>query len=143
MAEAATKRKSKKKTLRINGRMQDLLDGKISIEDLSDEEIFSGKIRAADGTMKGRPSDVIPRKFYNEAIAELMKRFQDRVNEQLEPMLKVLEELATNPRVSADARYKSAVYLIERAAGKVPEKQEMKVQLNKWEKDIASGILFD
>jgi hypothetical protein len=47
-----------------------------------------------------------------------------------------------NPRLPADARYKSAVYLIERAAGKVPEKTEMKLEVAKWEEDI-EGLLFD
>lgn len=135
------KPRSKKKTLRVSARMQALMDGEISIEDLDDEEIFKGQIRADDGTFRGRKPDVIPRKFYDMATQELLRRWQQKVNTQLDPMLKVLQELATSPKVAADARYKSAVYLIERAAGKVPEKSEMKLEVAKWEEDI-DGIFF-
>lgn len=128
--------KGKKKVIRVNPRMQAIMDGTLSIEDLDDEEIFRGQIRADNGTFQGRPTDAIPRKFYNAAATELMRRFQQRVNEKLEPALKVLEEIANNPKAPADARYKSAVYLIERAAGKVPEKTEMSVEIRKWEEDI-------
>lgn len=128
------------KMSRVSPRMQDILDGKILVEDLDDEEIFRGQIRADNGTFQGRPSDMIPRKFYNAATQELLRRWQARVNATLEPALKVLEEIANNPRLPADARYKSAVYLIERAAGKVPEKTEMKVEVAKWEADIEDLI---
>lgn len=135
------KPRSKKKTLRVSARMQALMDGEISIEDLDDEEIFKGQIRADDGTFRGRKPDVIPRKFYDMATQELMRRWQQRVNSKLDPALKVLEEIMSNPKLPADARYKSAVYLIERAAGKVPEKSEMKLEVAKWEEDI-DGIFF-
>lgn len=136
------KTKSKRKMHHISERMQKVLDGEIKVEDLTDEEIFRGQIKSDKGDFRGRPSDMIPRKFYNAATQELMRRFQARVNETLEPALKVLEQIANNPKAPADARYKSAVYLIERAAGKVPEKTEMKLEVAKWEEDI-EGILTD
>lgn len=132
----------KRKKVTINSRMQKIMDGELSIEDLDDEEIFSGKIRATDGSMKGRPVDFIPRKFYAAATAELMKRFQLRVNEQLEPMLQVLQEIALNTRLPADARYKAATYLVERAAGKVPDKVEAQISVQPWQQAI-EGIVFD
>lgn len=134
--------KSKKKTIRVSERMQQIMDGVLSIEELDDEEIFRGQIRSVDGDFKGRPSDNIPRKFYAAATQELLRRWQHKVNQSLDPALKVLQDIANNPKAPADARYKSAVYLIERAAGKVPEKTEMKLEVAKWEEDI-DGLLFD
>lgn len=136
------KKGSKRKSVYVSERMQMILDGTLKIEELDDEEIFKGKIRSADGSFKGRGAEMIPRKFYDAATQELMKRWQQKVNTNLEPMMKVLQELANNPRVAADARYKSAVYLIERAAGKVPEKTEMKLEVAAWEENI-EGLLYD
>lgn len=135
--------KAKKVRVNISPRMQMLLDGELAIEDLHDDEIFKGQLRDKNGKFQGTRTNMIPRQFYDQAVVELMRRWQAKVNSQLEPMMKVLQDLANNPKVSADARYKSAVYLIERAAGKVPEKAEMKVELSKWEKDIANGAIFD
>lgn len=135
--------KGKKKAVRINPKMQDFLDGKISIEDLDDEEIRRGQFRSIDGDFKGRPTDIIPRKFYDAVVRETIKRANDKFRQELEPSLMVLREIAQNPRAHADARYKSAVYLIERAAGKVPEKQEVALTVSKWEADIQDLIFED
>ena len=134
--------KGKQRRVRVGERMQAVMDGTLAIEELDDEEIFRGQIRSVDGDFKGRPADMIPRKFYAAATNELMRRWQAKVNAELEPALKVLRDIANNPKAPADARYKSAVYLIERAAGKVPEKTEMKLEVAKWEDDI-EGLLFD
>lgn len=134
--------KSKQRKVRVSERMQAVMDGTIPIEELDDEEIFRGQIRSESGDFRGRPSDVIPRKFYAAATQELMKRWQAKVNSKLDPALKVLEEIMSNPKLPADARYKSAVYLIERAAGKVPEKTEMKLEVAKWEEDI-EDLMYD
>lgn len=135
--------KAKQVKVSISPRMQMLLDGELSIEELDDDEIFKGQIKDKNGKFQGTRTAMIPRKFYDQAVVELMRRWQARLNADLEPMRQVLLEMAQNPRVSADARYKSAVYLMERAAGKVPEKTDLKIEVAKWEKDIANGVIFD
>lgn len=149
MANYATKKDGTKRTTKkrpkppkLNGRYKALQEGTLSVEDLTDEEIFRGKLMNDNGTFKGRYPDAIPRKFYDAAVQELHRRWQAKVNAQLDPMLKVLKDLALNPKASHDAKYKSAVYLIERAAGKVPEKNEVKLEVSKWE-DAIEGILVD
>jgi len=134
--------KGKKHRIRVSDRMTAVMEGTLKIEDLDDEEIFRGQIRSDSGDFRGRPSDYIPRKFYVAATQELMQRWQAKVNSKLDPALKVLEDIMQNPKLPADARYKSAVYLIERAAGKVPEKTEMKVELAKWEEDL-EDLIYD
>lgn len=114
--------------------------GLIKIEDMSDKEVEKGRWADKDGKFKGRPTKVMPRKFADELQVERIKRWNKKVQEDLDPMRQVLLDIALNPRASADARHKCAVYLIERAVGKVPEKNEIKLEIAKWEQDI-EGIL--
>lgn len=117
--------------------------GLLKVEDMDDKEIEKGTWRNADGKFNsGRPPKNIPKKFYDELHAERIKRWNRKVETDLNSMRDVLRDIALNPRASADARHKSAVYLIERVVGKVPDKQEVKVDVAKWEADI-EGILVD
>lgn len=144
MAEDGKKKKkrSTRKVVPINPRMQAFIDGTITLDDMDDEEIARGQFRAEDGTFRGRPTDMVPRKFYNAVVAETIKRTNEKFRAEIEPSLKALKDIRDNPRLPADARYKSAVHLLERAVGKVPEKTEMKVELAPWEKDI-DELFFD
>lgn len=121
-------------------RLELYLDGQLKVEDMDDKELEKGRWRDKNGSFKGRPTKMLPRKFADELQAERIKRWNRRVLEELEPMKQVLKDIALNPRAPADARHKSAVYLIERAVGKVPEKSEVKVEVAPWEADI-EGIL--
>jgi hypothetical protein len=133
---------SKKRKVRISDRMQRFLDGEILVEDLTWEELTKGRLMSDAGDFRGRPTDVIPRKFYDAAQQELMRRWELKLSEELEPALATLKEIINNKKAPADARYKSAVYLIERKVGKVPEKNEVKVQVAPWEAAV-EGILLD
>lgn len=116
--------------------------GLIHVADMTDREIEKGRWADKEGKFKGRPPARIPRKFYDELQAERIKRWNRKVETDLDAMRDVLRDIALNPRASADARHKSAVYLIERTVGKVPEKSEIKVDLAKWEENI-EGVLVD
>lgn len=119
-------------TARINPRMAALLDGTLKIEDLDNEEIERGRCRGPNGKF-GKQSALVPAKFHQLMVNELKKRMEKRFAEDVEPARKILRELMNNPRVSADARYKSAVFLIERGIGKTPEKSEVQVSVSPWE----------
>ena len=134
--------KGKKKVVRINPKMQAIVDGTLDISELDDEEIRRGQFRSAQGTFQGRPTDMVPRKFHEALVRETIKRANLRMREELIPAINTLKEISENKRAPADARYKSAVYLIERVAGKVPEKSEVKVEVAKWEADI-EGLLYE
>lgn len=136
------KRKTKPKPAEINPRMLALMNGELDITDLDDEEIRRGQFRSADGTFRGRPVDAVPRKFYNAVVAETIRRANEKFRAEIEPSLNALKEIRDSPRAPADARYKSAVHLLERAVGKVPDKTEMKVEVAKWEENIEE-LFFD
>lgn len=115
--------------------------GELKISEMDDKELEKGKWRNSSGTFKGVGwAKVVPKKFSDELDAERVRRWNKKVQEELDPSLQALKSIRDNPRASADARLKSAIYLIERSVGKVPEKSEIKLEVAKWEQDI-DGIL--
>lgn len=136
---SANRKKTKKKP---PSRYDLFMAGEITVEDLDDEEIERGQCRSRDGTFRSRPTEKMPRKFYDAMRAEYIRRWQKRVEDDLEPMRQVLRDIATDPKKPADARFKSATFLIERAAGKTPEQSTVKLEVAKWEEDIEE-LLFD
>lgn len=135
-------RNTARRNVRVPNRYQELIDGKIKIEDLSDEEIFQGRLRDKNGGFTGRPPLAIPRQFHEAVVRELIKRAHKKMESQVQPMIQVLMDLAANPRTPADARYKAATYLMERVLGKVPDKQIITATIAKWEQDL-SGLVVD
>lgn len=140
----AQRKTTPKKTIRISPRMQALMDGELKVEDLDDEEVRRGQLRSKDGDFRGRKTDYVPRKFHDLLVQEHLRRWNLKVAKELDPALDALREIATGnhrSKTPADARLKAAIYLIERTAGKVPEKNEVKLEVAKWEEDI-DGIFF-
>lgn len=131
--------------VRVSDRMKDLVANPEKFEQLSDEEVYRGQLYSSDGSFKGRPPAYVPAKFSQLMRRELIRRWEAEVAKTLQPSLEVLRDIAKGQisgRVPADARMKSAIYLIERTVGKVPEKTEMQVEVKKWEEDLGS-LLYD
>lgn len=129
----------------LSERMQAIMDNPELIKECDDEEISKGKLRDKNGGFKGRPMPMVPTKFYDILRREQMRRWEQKVAESLQPSLQVLNDVAQNKTtrgVPADARVKAAIYLIERAVGKVPDKVQATVEVKKWEEDIES-LLYD
>lgn len=137
-----TKPKPKYRKPKVNKRTQQLIDGEITVADLDEEEISRGKCRSEDGSFRGGNHDLVPRKFWDAMKAEQMRLWQQRFDEAVEPAMQALLGLVNGQKVSHDAKYKAAVFLIERAAGKTPDKVEVKAELKKWEEGL-EGIFFD
>jgi hypothetical protein len=127
---------------RVPERYQAFVTGELSVEDLDDEEVFRGQIRNKNGTFSGTPPKAIPREFHQALVRELVTRMEQRFAQHVDLGYKTLVEIAANPRASADARYKSATYLIERVMGKIPEKQIVSATISKWEQDV-EGLFVD
>lgn len=133
------------KWITVSERMQYLMDHPDAFRDLDDEEVSKGRLKDKNGGFSGRPPKAVPLKFHDMMRQELIRRWNIKVAETLEPSLKVLHEISQGKisgRVPADARMKSAIYLIERTVGKVPEKSEMQVELKPWQDGI-EGLLYE
>lgn len=139
MAEAPRRRK---RPSVASNRMQEFLDGVITVEDLDDEELRRGQLRASDGTFKGRPPLLVPREFYEAITREMIDRGNATMRSHMEASIGVIAELMTNKRTPARERLAAAQYMLERTAGKIPEKQIVQAQVSKWEQ-VLDEVTFD
>lgn len=122
--------------------MERYMAGELKVSEMSDKEIKKGWFENEGGGFKGGRPKNVPRKFFEELRAESIRRWNDQLADDLNPSLEALRSIRDNPRASADARHKSAIYLIERVVGKVPDKNEVKIEVAPWEANI-SGIIVD
>lgn len=112
--------------VRLRGRYAELLSGKLSVEDLDDEEVAMGRLKAADGTFRGRPPVVVPAELVQAMRREWLSRAEDKLREALlERGIGTLTELAGSDRVDPAVRLRAAQALIERVMGKVPDKIQL------------------
>ena len=101
-------------------RVQALLDGTLSVEDLDDEELARGYPRAEDGTFRGRPS-VVPTAVHQRVQRELFRRAGEQLKTNLIAASQTMSDIATNKELDPAVRMKAAQWLIERLMGKTPE----------------------
>lgn len=108
--------------VRLQGRYAMLLQGVIKVEDLEDEELARGQLKAADGSWRGRPPKLVPRQLLDAMRGELVKRAHDNLQAALlGPGIKTLTDLAENA-IDEGVRLRAATAIIERVIGKVPDK---------------------
>lgn len=103
-------------------RLQQLLTGELKVEDLDDEELARGYPRAEDGSFKGRPPTMIPRIMQDEITRRLLARGQELLKENYLKAMGTLVDIASDPNVDANVRTRTAQYVVERLAGKTPER---------------------
>lgn len=127
----------------IKSRWEQLVDGELSVNDLDDEELAKGRCRDKDGGFGGRPPKMVPRELSDRMRSELLARGQSMFAEHFQTAIKVLAEIALDTSGDAKAadRRAAAQYLIERVAGKVPDKIEVRSQ-DPWQQ-IMDDILVD
>lgn len=112
--------------LRMQGRYALFLNGKITVEDLDDEELSRGQLRALDGTFRGRPPRVVPSELVQAMRREWLKRAEAKLRDALlEKGIGTLTELAGNENIDAAVRLRAAEKIIERTMGKVPDRVQL------------------
>lgn len=108
--------------IRVTGRYALFLSGKITVEDLDDDELAQGRLKAVDGTFRGRPPKTIPADMVAAMRREWISRAEARLREALmEKGIGTLVDLASNA-VDESVRLRAAQGIIERTMGKVPDK---------------------
>ena len=112
--------------IRLQGRYALFIAGKITVEDLDDEELSRGQLRALDGSFRGRPPKVVPVELVQAMRREWLNRANTRLREALlEKGIGTLVMLADDARIDPAVRLKAAQMIIERTMGKVPDKIEV------------------
>lgn len=111
--------------IRLRGRYAEFLAGKITVEDLDDEELAQGRLKSIDGTFRGRPPTVIPSEMVQAMRREWLSRANARLAQALlEKGIGTLVELAESSPDDG-VRLRAAQAIIERTMGKVPDKIEV------------------
>ena len=108
--------------MRVSGRMAQLLNGEISVADLDDEELARGRCRDMNGGFSGRTPRIVPREMQQEMVRRLLQRGEEMFRESYIDALRVLREIMTDPNNSASDRLKALNMVVERTAGKVPDR---------------------
>lgn len=115
--------------VRVTGRYALLLNGVITVEDLDDEELSKGQLKAVDGTFRGRPPKVIPQELAQAMRREWLSRAEAKLREALyDGGIKTYVELAKDTSIDPSIRLRAADKIIERTMGKVPDKVEFAVE---------------
>lgn len=143
-------RTKKRGLVAIPPRVQQLLDGEISVEELDDEELARGYPRAVDGTFRGAPS-VVPRSIHDRMVRELFTRASRHLKENLTDAVKNMTEIANNKDLDPKVRLQASQWIVERIMGKSPDVQitveekryEKLLDRIHWEGMVVNGEVID
>lgn len=109
--------------LRLKGRYAQFLNGVITVEDLDDEELAQGRLKASDGTFRGRPPRVIPADMVQAMRREWLSRAEAKLRDALmEKGIGTLVSLAGDESIDPAVRLRAADKIVERTMGKVPDR---------------------
>lgn len=125
--------KSTRASVNVSPRLDKLLSGELSVEDLHDDEIRRMQLHDKNGSFSGNPPIWIPRDFALALQSEHRRRFAKEMAEMIPEALDAIKELVTSKRLQpGDAtRLKAAQEIIERNFGKVTASAEMHVVVDK------------
>lgn len=107
--------------VRVNPRMRKLLEGEISVTDLTTEELVSGRLLNSRGNFAGTDTQMVPRKMYAQMMNELFARANDKMKDSLVEAAELMTAVVKNADAEYKDRMKAAQWLIERVMGKMPE----------------------
>lgn len=99
------------------------INGQITVEDLDDDELAQGRLKAIDGSFRGRPPALIPSEMVQAMRREWMSRAEGKLREALmEVGLQGMIDIAKDERIDPAVRLRAQQTIIERTMGKVPDK---------------------
>lgn len=102
-----------------------LLRGEMSVEDMDDEELLHMRFKNKNGQFQGRPPAAVPRELAVAAQRELLKRGQKRFETSFLEAINLMGDLLKMDDVDDRVRLDAAKYIVERVAGKTPDKVEV------------------
>lgn len=127
--------------IQYSGRYRDLVEGRLSVEDLTTEELAKGRLMDKNGRFTGRPPKYLPRQLVDAMRSEHYRRVNAVLEESLSDQVKVMRDIALDDSVEPATRLKAAIYVYERFMGRTPDRVEVKhgdkVQ------DVVDRIMYD
>lgn len=115
----------------------EFLKGNIKVEELDDEELMRGQLKAVDGSFKGQPPKMIPRDIHDRMVKEIFARADSKLRDNLLEVASMMTRIATGDEYEVKDRIKAAQWVWEQVRGKVPVKLEIGGE--PW-KDLLAGI---
>lgn len=127
------KRPGARQSVNVADRLEMLISGKLTIEELDDDEIRRMQLRDKNGDFKGRPPKWIPREFALALRSEHARRFSREMSEMVPDALNAIRELVNSKHLApGDAtRLKAAEAILERNFGKIIAQQEINLTVEK------------
>lgn len=123
----------------MSDRMKDLVEGRISIDDLDDEEVLRGELRDKNGNFTGQKSALVPRQFHDAVRRRIIQDTDMLLRKDYQAVVANLVRIATDPRVAAREQLAAAQYVMERVIGKIPEKMEIKTETTIFQQQLETG----
>lgn len=117
-----------------------LIDGRLKIEDLTDEELIRGQLMNKNGRFAGQAPKWVPAQFVQALQRQRIQRAADKWNSNLLLAQDQLIALGMDQRVEAGVRMRALTYVIERSIGKVPDKVEMTGAIKPYE-ELLNGTV--
>lgn len=93
--------------------------GKLPVEDMDQEELARGQVRRADGTWTNYR--MIPAAVHQKCQAELFKRADVKLRENLLQAVDTMAEIAKGNAYEPEVRIRAASWIFERVRGKNPD----------------------
>ena len=114
-------------------RLDMLISGELTIEDLDDEEIRKMQLRNKNGDFRGRAAMYIPRDMAMAFRQEHFRRFQAEMSELVPDAIRAIKEQLNSRHLSpGDAtRLRAAELVLERNFGKVTQNVDQHVVVDK------------
>lgn len=114
-------------------RLDMLISGELSVEDLDDEEIQRMQLRNNAGDFRGRPPLWVPHQLAQALRHEAFKRFQRQMQEMLPDAITAHKEMISSRHLApGDAARLSAIKEVyERTFGKVTQNIDQHVVVDK------------
>lgn len=92
-------------------------EGKRLLEDLDDEEVFTGRLRGPKGHLGPRPQ-FYPQNFIDEQVRRSLSWAEEKIRDGARIAIDTLMEIMKNPQASDADRMKAAMFFTERFLGK-------------------------
>lgn len=119
--------------LNVTGRMRQLIEGEIDVSDLDDEELMSGSFRDGSGKLNPGRNKVIPKSMHQEIVRRILERGQEKIRSDYFNALDTVADIMQDTDNDAAVRLRAAAMIIDRIAGKTPEKVELSVEVKPYE----------
>lgn len=131
----------KGKRIDADSRWAMLIDGRLTPDDITDEELIRGEMMSKKGTFTGKRPPWVPRQFVEAMQRESVKRAQEKWTNNLLLAQEELIKIGMNAEIEAPTRLKALTYIIERSSGKIPDKIEMTAEIKPYEELLQGATL--